>query len=89
MALQQQDKEWKRMTAACCVTTNPLFSHIYKTVDNMHNGVHRLSDELMRLRELGDAPEDKPDTESELEDKEDSLVYVPNSYDKSNVSTAE
>ena len=46
------------MTAACCVTTNPLFYHIYRTVDNMQNGTHRLSDELMRLRELGDAADD-------------------------------
>ena len=89
MAFQSQNKEWKRMTAACCVTTNPLFYHIYRTVDNMQNGVHRLSDELVRLRELGDAPDDKQDTESELDDKAESPVYVPNYNDKSAISTAE
>ena len=88
-ALQRQDKDYRKMTAACCVTTNPLFYHIYRTVDNMQNGVHRLSDELVRLRALGDVPDTKPDTESELDDKEESLIYIPKFNDKSIISTAE
>ena len=77
------------MTVACCVTTNPLFYHIYRTVDNMQNGTHRLSDDLMRKRELGDADDHNPDTESELDEKEDSLVHIPKTYSQSINTTAE
>ena len=38
---------------------------------------------------MGDAPDDKPDTESELDDKEESLIYIPKFNDKSIISTAE
>ena len=60
------------------MTTNPLYKHIYKTVDNMRKGVHRLSDELMTRRELGDAADNYYETESELNEmSSDSVASQP------------